>query len=194
MNATRSRIDWQQVKQRVTANQALLDQAERVDRAAINRVFGERAARLAKRGRGNIDRVATSPILVILLAGERFGIPLDQLEQVYPRGPITVLPGAAEHLLGVTNLQGTARSVIDVRRLLQLPADAKEDGYVVLLKVDGSDAALWVEQFEGIDEADLNNLASVDANTPDESASIVRGLTDDGVAVLNLEELMARIR
>ena len=194
MNATHSTIDWHEVKQRIARNQALVGEAERTDRSKLARVFHERAARLANRSRAGSTGAAKVPMLVIQLGGERFGIALAHLEQVFPQSPITPVPGAADYLLGVANLQGIVRSVVDPRRLMHLPSDATDKGYLVLVRLRDCFVALWVEQLEGVAQIDMEALAPVDHAAAGETPSFVKGVTDDHIMVLDLASLLEHVR
>src|SRR4051794_40630737 len=80
-----------------------LDEADARLRAGLSperreQLLAERAALLAKareqqQGRGR-------EVLVFSLAGEHYAVPIERVQQVVALNQLTVLPGAARHILG----------------------------------------------------------------------------------------------
>ncbi len=60
-------------------------------------------------------------IVVFTLDDQRYGIPLGMVERVVRMVEITPLPGVAEFIRGVINVQGTILPVLDQRRRFGLP-------------------------------------------------------------------------
>jgi chemotaxis signal transduction protein len=164
-----------------------------VDLNRLNEVFRQRAQRLAQRGRRDATRTNRTPILVFRLGNERFGIELAHVAQVFPRVPITPLPGACGLLLGVAKLNGSLRTVIDPAALLNVPTTRSDAGYVVLLRASGKLLGLWAETLEGVCQIDLTRLAAVDEVASAPIAGFVRGTTDDRILVLDAKPLIEHV-
>jgi len=193
MTTTQSKINCNSVRERLEQQQTQVGGTESVDRSRLNEVFRQRAQRLAQRGRGEATRTSRAPILVFRLGNERFGIELAHVEQVFPRVPITPLPGACELLLGVANLNGSLCSVVYPGVLLNVSATRSDAGYVVLLRAGGKLLGLWAETLEGVCRIDLERLAAVDEVASDPMRGFMRGTTDDRVLVLDATSLTEHV-
>lgn len=194
MSATRSTIDWKGLRERLSRDQMPIQVSGGDDRKRLREVFRDRALRLARRGQRASSHAAKVPVLVFRLAAEQFGIELTHVQQVFPRVSITRVPGMSDTLVGVANLSGTLRSIIDPGPLLNLPAATSEAGYVVLVCAKGQSLGLWAESIEGVRPVDLDSLVSVDEIATKNSADCLRGMTEDRVVVINLEPLFERVR
>lgn len=62
----------------------------------------------------------TARYIVFEVASQRFGVPLESVEQIDRLGKVTVLPRAPNWLRGIANLRGKIFSVTDFRKLLRL--------------------------------------------------------------------------
>ena len=153
-------------------------------------VFRQRAEQLAQRGRQDASRRAGVPVLVLRIADERFGIELANVEQVFPRGELTPVPGAPLALVGVANLSGAPRSVFDLSRLLNMRPSTADAAYIVLLNVQGKMMGLAVEAVEDVRRFETNKMMPLDEAAANSANGLTKGLTDDHVAVLDAISLL----
>jgi purine-binding chemotaxis protein CheW len=190
MSDTKSRIDWAAVKERMQQVQATLDRGLDLEPARLAEIYRQRAAELAaRRGDETGERDAMS-VLVFALGNERYALELSDLVEVLPLTRSNPVPGADPVLLGVMNVAGEIRSVLDPARLFDLPEDGERpDGYVVLLRNGDIEFGLRVDQVER-----LETIARADLANPRETGSTlpvryVRGITPTGVFVLDREAI-----
>jgi purine-binding chemotaxis protein CheW len=193
MTSTCNRIDWDSVRESLTRFQSPTGDIGSQNRDQQNEVFRERAERLARRGRQEATRTARVPVVVFRVGNERYGIELSHVKQVFPRVPITPLPGVGGLLLGVANLNGSLRSVVDLGVLLNLSATRSDAGYVVLLRASHKFLGIWVETLEGVRQIDLAALEAVDEVASDASRRLMKGMTDDRIVVLEAKSLIERV-
>lgn len=192
MSTTHSTIDWNTVRERLARFQTQVDAPGNTDSDLLNREFRQRAQRLARRGRGEAIRTARAPIIVFRLGNERFGIELAHVKQVFPRMAIAPLPGMNGPLLGVANVNGSLRSVIDPGVLLNVPAMRSDAGFIVLLSASGKQLGIWVAIIEGVCHVDLDRLTAVNEAASDASGGLIKGTTDDRIVVLDAGSLIRR--
>jgi purine-binding chemotaxis protein CheW len=193
MKTGKQAIDWENIKRRLEGHQSLAVETDQVSLKRRDEVFRERAARFAHR-RHKREHTITSPVIVFRLENERFGVELRHVEQVFPRVPITSVPDSPRHLLGVASLHGQVRSIIDLRKLMELADRQSEEGYVILLRTGRAFVGIWVDQVEEVCLIDLKSLSLIDDAWSDRASSFSRGMTADHIIVLDAESLVARIR
>src|SRR5437879_4642246 len=116
---TRS-INWAEVKQRLNESQLALDKARADDPERLESVYRQRAAQLADRRAQVSGPVSALRVLVFGLGTERYALEFADLVEMLPFARCTPVPGGPAQLLGVANIHGEIRSVLDLGRLLEL--------------------------------------------------------------------------
>ncbi|MFH5925813.1 chemotaxis protein CheW [Roseomonas xinghualingensis] len=109
-----------------------------LDEARAARLLEERTQHLARR-RTAPDRPTVSPVLLLTVGGETFGVDLHRVAEVLPAEPPTPLPGSPPVILGLRSRAGRLHAVLDLAALLGLAPggrDAGSGGHDVLLRPD----------------------------------------------------------
>ncbi len=169
----------------------------RVDGVGASAHFAEallraRARRLAMPRDGGGGAVAGKALLCCRIAAERYGLALDELSEVMELESWTPVPGQPQYLLGVTNLRGEIRPVLDLHALLGLPApDAGARAWVIFADSGGSEVGLRVDALESIAAVDAGSL-TVPADTGNGLPQrFVAGIGSDGLIVLDIGKILA---
>ena len=131
-------------------------------------------------------------MLVFGLNPEQYGVELRGVMQVVPFAGCTPVPGAPPALLGVMNLRGEIRSVIDLRQILQLqPADDGLPGYLVILRHGDGAVGVRVDQVERVRQVALEELLHPNEELTQLNGRFVLGVTSDKLIVLSAEALFS---
>jgi len=180
------RIDWNDVRARLAANEKALHRGLEPTADELNAVLARRAAALADRAASRLARADEDRILVVVLGDARFGMPIARLAEVVPLKRLTTVPRGPAGLLGVMNLRGEVRSVVDLRAVLQIDGDRDDaDGYVLMVRRDGKEIGLYVDQVEGIRSVERTSLA------PASEAHFVAGMLPDRIGLLDVDAVLA---
>jgi purine-binding chemotaxis protein CheW len=149
-------------------------------------VYRRRARQLAHRQTTDAAS-ATIAVLVVGIGTERYGIELAALAEVFPYRGCTAVPGATPALLGVMNARGDIRAVVDLRRVLELPAgDDGAAGYVVMLRHGGGAIGLRIDAIDQVRHIDLAQLTSAgDGAATIPGSRFVKALTTDTIIVID---------
>ena len=141
-----ARIEWAGTEQASAFGKALLQ---------------ARTRRLAAPRGHAADESGGIDALCCRIGAERYGVPLADLYEVMPLGNWTPVPGQPQYLLGVTNLRGEIRPVLDLHSLLGLePPAADAPCWVAFIDDEGAEVGLRVDALErivAIDPATLTN-------------------------------------
>jgi purine-binding chemotaxis protein CheW len=180
--AHRREIDWEVVRSRLEDSQA-----------AFARALG--AEELARRGHEDAGKAAPLAALVFLLGRERYALPLPELAEVLPFEACTSIPEAPAEVLGVINLRGEIRLVLDLRHILGLaPEDADGAdagrGYVLLLRRVDQQVGLRVEQVQQIRLIPAGDIRPPAESGLELTSRYLRGHTPDMVLVLDVEAIL----
>jgi purine-binding chemotaxis protein CheW len=85
--------------------------------------------------------------LAIVLAGEAYGVPLGLIREIVSPPPITVVPRAPQHVLGVCSVRGQLVTVVDLRSRLRLElAPLTNKTRILLTECAGEVVGLYVDE------------------------------------------------
>src|SRR3954447_6987241 len=121
------------------------------DQERMENVWRQRASRLSRRPVAAGTSGDEVQAIVLRIADAHCGIALAEVAEVLPPVQVTPVPGAPPTFLGVVNVRGEIRPVIDLRHVLGL-APAKNGGLsrVLLLRRQGREMGLNVDNVEQI--------------------------------------------
>jgi purine-binding chemotaxis protein CheW len=161
-NRKHSAIDWEKVRQRLRAGEHALAEELSESPARVEAAYRKRAAQLANRPAQNEPRTASMPTLVFSLSEERYAIELSELAEVLPLGHWIPVPGAAAAFLGVINVRGELRPVVDLGRMvLNIKNEAATSGFVLMLRRQRGEIGLKVDHIEGLRELQNEKVSSL---------------------------------
>jgi purine-binding chemotaxis protein CheW len=155
-------------------------------------ILKSRAMELAKEKKINKYSGKTIMIVEFSLAYERYGIELFYLQEVYPLKDITPLPGVPSFVIGIINVRGQILSVIDLKKLFDLPEKGLTNLDRVLIVDDNkmgfgilADAVLNIHSIP-IEEIQpsLPTLKGI-------REEYLKGVTKDGIVILDIKNLLS---
>lgn len=162
------------------------------DPAFVQQVLKLRARRLAAARVQMDDRPQGFAALCFGVGGESYALALSELSEVMPLASWTPVPGLPQQLLGVTNVRGEIRPVLNLHAMLTLP-EPHEDmrAYVVFLRLRGREVGLRVDALSHIRTIDPQALT-----VPYEAANglpqrFVAGITPETLIVLDARQILA---
>lgn len=95
-----------------------------------------RARMLAQQPEQEAD-TETIEVVTFLLAYETYAIETAFVREVYPLKELTPLPCTPPFIAGIVNVRGQVMSVIDIKKLFELPANGLTDLNKVVIISDG---------------------------------------------------------
>lgn len=185
-------LDWTELKERLERSRAHLADP-RDDHSARGRaVLRMRAERLARRGREKNAEVRHLPVLTFRVRGETYAMDLGGLVEAATAVRCTPLPGAPPELVGVTNLRGEIRPVLDAAVLLNAAGEAPVAGtsQVVFLRRKGAEVGLRVDSVDRVRLVREDDLAAAVAGAATASP-FVKGVTRDMLIILDAAAFLA---
>jgi purine-binding chemotaxis protein CheW len=192
MSETRRRINWEDVRSRLLASQQALDRVLGADAEDLTALYSARAAQLAAR-RDQPEGPSTAVRLFVFALGtERYALEFPDLVELLPFDRCTPVPGGPAALLGVVNVHGDIRSVVDLGRLLELPdRDDCSGGYVLVVRHQGRAVCWRVDQIDRIEATEAQDIVAQQDGSDGAALHYLKGLTPERVRVLNIDALLA---
>ena len=133
------------------------------------------------------------PVVVFVVAGERYALAAGRVERVLPMAAVSPLPKAPAIALGVLNIYGRITPVLDTRRRLGLaPGEYGPSAHLLVARTSRRAVALAVDEVLGMRELAAEDVSSPDAVLPgiDHVAGIVV-LTDGLLVIYDLDSFLS---
>lgn len=155
------------------------------------RVLCERARALARRPAppeegGSLEAVE------FRLAGERYAVEAAWVREVYPLCELCPVPCTPAFVMGIINLRGEVVSVIDLGRFFELPARGLgELSRVIVLRSDSMELGVLADDVVGVRRLPLRDVQPPLPTHTGVRADYLRGVTGDGLVVLDGGKLLS---
>jgi purine-binding chemotaxis protein CheW len=140
----------------------------------------------------------TMDLLVFWLAGERYGLEVTNVREIYPLEQLTPVPRTPNFVAGVFSARGRILSVVDLRAFMGLPATDLSDQTKIIVVGSTNSTSEPVQMEIGLlaDEvADVLTVFKEDIDPPltthtDTRTEYIQGVTTDLLVVLDLNTLL----
>jgi purine-binding chemotaxis protein CheW len=183
------KIDWEAVHASLERSEAAVLQSLAADSDRIQRTFAQRAHKLSARREEKRD-VSMTEIQVFVLGEQAYAIPVAELSEIVAFKVCTPVPGAAQEYLGIVNLRGEIRAVVDLSRLLGLACSSDQScGYILFTGRGKADIGLRVDRVDNIRRMDLKSHGGMTTGIADLQARYIRALTPEKIIVLSMEAI-----
>ncbi len=165
-------------------------------RPVTSRALARAAARSPARARAS-SRGAVTEYLAFRLGTDAFAAPVSMIREILKPPPITHVPRAPRHLLGIVSVRGLVVTVLDLRRLMRVD-EAPLTGRSRILLV-GSDIEVLgllvdeVLEVHRLPEGDIERAAVVLGSDVSEAVSGIarpEGVGDKVIILLDLRVLL----
>ena len=83
----------------------------------------------------------SSEFVIAELTGTFYAVSVSLVQEIEPLKELTTVPGAPSVVVGITNVRGQVRAVLDARVILKQPpalSEAPPRGYMLLTEIDGT--------------------------------------------------------
>lgn len=177
---TKVEIDYSGLIQRLDDARALIENAQ-VSPEKRREVLSNRARVLA--GSREQVRPAVLTVLTFRVGGERYAVPIEQVDHVLESRGLCMLPGSPRHVMGALVSRSRVVPVLDLRQLLGLEGGGMSDlGKVVVVDIAGDAFGIAAEQVDGRQELLRSTLSQPPAGP-------FLHLTPDRLTVLDVAQL-----
>jgi purine-binding chemotaxis protein CheW len=119
-------------------------------------------------------------LLQCVIAGKKVAIPAEDIQSVIELGPVTPVPRAPAHILGLTALRSQALTVVDCAKALGLAApECSQESRAVVIKADEHLYALVVEEANSVAKIS-GDIAPLAGGFGEEWERIAKGIVETG--------------
>jgi purine-binding chemotaxis protein CheW len=144
----------------------------------------------------------TLNVLVGLLGGERYGLEVSHVREIYPLAQLTPVPCTPDFVAGIFSARGRLISVIDLRAFLNLPnlpatrsseppeQQGTSQTKIVVVATPDLEIGLLVDEVVDVVTVFKDELESILTTQMSRHAELVQGLAPGMLVVLNLKALL----
>jgi len=132
------------------------------------------------------------PLVVFTVAEQQFALPLPAVERILRTVEVTPLPGAADGVLGVIDVQGQIVPVISLRTKFGYPQRPLDlDEHLILARTTRRSVALVVDSVSGVLECARQDMTSGEGILPGIEYEWVARSAEGMILVQNLDRLLS---
>ncbi len=142
------------------------------------------------------ERAGRAEYLTFLLGAETYALPIEHVREVLKAPPVTEVPRAPSHVLGVVTVRGEVVAVCDPRRRLDLPGPPPEGPSARLVIADAGEGpcGLLVDAVAGVVRIARGGLEPCPQGIGGAGAECLAGIGRDGDALFTALDLGALLR
>jgi purine-binding chemotaxis protein CheW len=186
-------ISWDRARARLATLERMMAEAERPSRQRAEALLEARARQLARPLAEPAGPGAVTEVIVFSLARERYALDAALVREIVRFADFTPVPGAADFLVGVTNLRGEILPVFDLHRFFDLPSRGLTDqSRVVVLGHDRRELGVLADETHEVVSVRADEVRAPAPSIGAGSAGreYIRGFTADALVVLDGERLL----
>jgi purine-binding chemotaxis protein CheW len=126
------------------------------------------------------------------LASERYAFPIAEIRGVSLLHELTPVPCTPAFVLGIINLHGEIRTVIDLKKFFDLPdAGITELNKIILIQHGDLPLGILADAIRGVRRIALADLQPTLPTLTDIRADYLRGVTSDRLVVLDALKILS---
>jgi purine-binding chemotaxis protein CheW len=185
-------VDWKKVKSRMNSTSARMDEERNLSAAEKLRILRARTKDLAAITR--VDEQIEDGLEVILfrLADETYGIERNCITEVYPLTDVTPLPCTPAYVVGLINVRGEIKTLIDIRKFFNLPEKGlSEHSRVILVETHAMEAGILADDILGISSLSRKDIQTFLASLTDKRAEYTKGVSTGQVVILDIDRILS---
>jgi purine-binding chemotaxis protein CheW len=154
-------------------------------------ILRARALALAREVLGDPRPEDGRDVVAFVAAQERFAVEAACVREVCRLRDLTAVPCTPPHVCGIVNVRGQILTVLDLRRLLDLPERGLVDRqHVILVHGAGVESGLLADGTPTVQRIRAAEIRPVPITLAAARARYLTGITADGLALLDVPRLL----
>jgi purine-binding chemotaxis protein CheW len=131
-------------------------------------------------------------LLEFRLAQERYAVESRYVQEVHPLKDLTPLPCTPPFVVGVVNVRGRIVSVLDLKKILELPEKGLTDLHrVILVRGEDFEVGILADVIVGVRFVLENTLQPSLPTLTGLRAEYLKGVTAERLIILDLKRILA---
>ncbi len=132
------------------------------------------------------DAGESQDVVLFMLGNDLYGVACEEIEEVIPLQNLVALPNTNKAILGISSLRGILFSVVDLKRVLNIPAsDLTTMHRVLMVRHESYKVGFLVDSVQGMRSFDRRELQDLPSEIHERSRTYLHGLAKGNVLILN---------
>lgn len=184
-------IDWRKVEQRLDAARTATRHVWAPSPEETQRILKARALALAQEAVPAEVADERIEIVEFMLAHERYAVESQYVREVYPLENLAPLPCTPAFVLGIVNLRGEILSVIDIKKLFDLPEKGLTDlNKVIVLQSGNMLFGILADVILGVRHIPLTDIQPSLPTLTGVREEYLKGVTPERLVILDASRLL----
>lgn len=185
-------LDWAEVHRRMASAQAAAEQGWQPAPEEVQRILRNRAKELAREAAAGEELGEFFEVVDFVVAHEKYAIESRHVREVVPVRDLTPIPCVPHYVLGVINLRGRIVSVIDIKRLFELPEKGLSDlNKAIIVRVGEMELGILADSLTGSSRIRVQDLQPSLPTLTEIRAEFLKGVTGGRRVVLDAEKILS---
>jgi purine-binding chemotaxis protein CheW len=186
-------LDWAELRRRLDACRSALERRLTPRTEERQKILRARARSLAAGGKAeaaSADQFVE--VVKFVLGPEHYGIESCHIREIHPLSEFTPLPCTPAFVLGLVNVRGQILSIIDIKKLFDLPEKGLTDlNKVIIVHAKHMEVGILADAIVGVRSIALEELQPALPTLTGFRAGYLRGITKDPMVVLDVEKILS---
>ena len=190
-NSREQNINWPEISKRLETTKAAMDRVINPTVEDKRKVLRERAAILALEKYPDNSGQEIIDFLEFMLAGERYGIEIKFIREVYPLKRLVPVPGSPSYILGITSVRGQMIAVIELKRFFNLPDKGlTELDKVIILQVGDDEIGIRADSIQDLRSVTAAKIQHSLVTLHGVRERYLHGVSDEAVIIIDAKKLI----
>jgi purine-binding chemotaxis protein CheW len=186
-------LDWIELHRRLDASRSAMERRLTLSPEERRKILRARARSLAAGGKAE---AAPAHLLVevveFVLGPEHYGVESCHVREIHPLSEFTPLPCTPAFVLGLVNVRGQILSIIDIKKLFDLPERGLTDmNKVIVVHANHMEVGILADAIVGVRSIALEELQPSLPTLTGIRAEYLKGITKDPMVVLDVEKILS---
>lgn len=131
---------------------------------------------------------ATTQYATFFIGNRLYGIDVQSVQEVVTSLPITIVPLAQQHIIGLINLRGQVATAIGLREIFNLPSDASSNMNVVC-SAENMLLSFIVDEIGDVVEVEKSSYEETPSTIAESTRRFLRGIYKTNSQLLSVIDL-----
>lgn len=185
-------FDWNQLRRRLEASHTALQRRLTPSAEEKKKILHARACLLAGGGKADAKSPRQSlEVVEFILGPEHYALESSYIREIHPLSEFTPLPCTPAFVLGLVNVRGQILSIIDIKKLFDLPAKGLTDlNKVIVVHADHMELGILADAILGVRSIPLEELQPALPTMTGIREEYLKGITRDPMVVLDTAKIL----
>lgn len=183
---------WIEIHSRLEKVRLLIERGFEPTPEKKKSILKNRAAALAREPDTPERNECSFTITEFTLSGEKYAFESSYIREVLPLKDLTPLPCTPPFVMGIINVRGQILSVLDIRKILDLPEkNADNHNRVVVLHTGDMEIGIFAEAILGTRSVFQGQVAASLPTLNGLREEYLKGVTSDRTAIMDAAKLLS---